>query len=340
VAAAAGAGCVDLFHSTANIRTACENDASAAGCLVDFCSWSSAEAKAHAARACAWLGACEGPLGSNAFGLCTVQARLAFDCEANPSHPARGTVYALWACLAGATNCAAVSSCLAAEAIACADASAAIAYDPENAGLRVSCAGAGAPPLVENCALWEQSCGPADGGATCGPSGSPIDCNADESACGSTTATVRVCSGGQQVGLDCVGNGAQMCHEYVAGDSAWVACVPETTSAATCKASLGVSCEGGVASACLAGIPESIDCDSLLDTSNACVAGAIAGGFDWTSGCSLGDACPADSCSGSTLQSCARGATFGVDCSTLGLGPCRTVATGDEGPNRAACTPP
>src|ERR1700760_2638033 len=101
-ACGAGAGlvaCLDLFHSTHDIETACEIDAARPGCPrpravvdagTDFCAWTREEADTNARSACSWLGACETPLGNNAFGPCYFRALMAFDCEANPNHPVRG----------------------------------------------------------------------------------------------------------------------------------------------------------------------------------------------------------------------------------------------------------
>ena len=47
------------------------------------------EAQQHALHACTWLGACETPMGNNAFGPCYFRALLAYDCAANPNHRAR-----------------------------------------------------------------------------------------------------------------------------------------------------------------------------------------------------------------------------------------------------------
>src|SRR5579862_5540965 len=73
--------CSDLFHSTTDLLTACQLDAQTPGCsaetgadanpeantgVTDFCaSFTPAEARLHAQNACAWLGACETPMGDN-----------------------------------------------------------------------------------------------------------------------------------------------------------------------------------------------------------------------------------------------------------------------------------
>src|SRR5580700_933274 len=95
---AALVACFDLFHSTVDVLTLCTIDAQAPGCnessdanvesstSSDFCAWTSGEALSHARHACAWLGACETPMGRNAFGTCMFQALLTYDCSANPNH--------------------------------------------------------------------------------------------------------------------------------------------------------------------------------------------------------------------------------------------------------------
>src|SRR5580698_2113186 len=103
--------CVDLFHSTSDVLDKCQLDAAA--CPLDFCAPASSQtAESSAEHACAWLGACESPIGGNAFGPCMVQARLAFDCKLNPNHPVKGQVHALWECLARVKTCSDVRECI------------------------------------------------------------------------------------------------------------------------------------------------------------------------------------------------------------------------------------
>src|SRR5579859_2135295 len=100
--------CFDLFHSTDDVLPLCLLDAGAPGCqgsldaaadatpAADFCAWDRETARGHARHACAWLGACQSPLGRNAFGECMVQALLAYDCAANPHHRSKGEARRLW----------------------------------------------------------------------------------------------------------------------------------------------------------------------------------------------------------------------------------------------------
>jgi hypothetical protein len=346
------AACTDLFHTTGDIRTACEIDAATPGCATapdagadggdDFCAWPRGKAQATAKRVCAWLGACEGPLGGNAFGACTVQARLAFDCAANPDHPVRGAARDRWACLASAASCDGVHRCFLPEPVRCASGG---DYTTcvDGGSARVECVGSDAAARTEDCALWGQTCVPAGAGASCGPTGASIDCRDAGGACsGDPSAAVRACEpDGGQGGIDCADNGAQACNAFGAdGGPAWAACVPQVDGGAPCAPTLATRCTNGVAALCPTGTAETIDCAALLDNADACAGTSLAPPFDWTSACSVASACPADACDGSVLTACARGAAFGVDCNQVGLGPCRIVATDEGASMHAACAPP
>jgi hypothetical protein len=105
--------CFDLLHSTSDVLTACELDASRTGCSEpseNFCSYDPEQAREHATHACAWLGACEAPTGKNAFGACSFNARMAFDCAANPNHRSKRAAHDLWDCLQRVNSCAEVDA--------------------------------------------------------------------------------------------------------------------------------------------------------------------------------------------------------------------------------------
>jgi hypothetical protein len=353
------AACTDLFHSTDDIRTACAIDAATAGCSIeggvdssssdaggdsaDFCAWSSEEARARAAHACAWLGACAGPLGGNAFGACTVQARLAFDCAANPDHVVHGRSHDRWACLAAASTCDGVRQCFLPEPVRCEIPGDYVECAVDGGDVRVECVATDAAVRIEDCSLWGQTCVSSGASARCGPSAAPVDCTEARGACdNSARGGVRWCDAdGGQTGIDCSGNGAQACGAFADDSGAeWPACTPETDAAAPCTASLSVQCANGVAHTCAAGFSESIDCASLLGSADACTGISLSPPFDWTSACALTTPCAPDSCAGTVLTSCARGATFSVDCSDAGLGRCNVVATDLNAAARAACAPP
>ncbi|HEY1694453.1 MAG TPA: hypothetical protein VGG39_19925 [Polyangiaceae bacterium] len=355
--------CVDLFHATSDILTACELDASTPGCTApdagsdarqatDFCSWDSTTARANAEHACAWLGACESPLGSNAYGSCMFQALLTYDCGVNPSHPARGKTHAAWDCLWRAQSCSDIEACVfpsgrescgnsggTACGIAGSDGG------PSDLDTRIECLNGATNG--ESCAMWGQTCFPTDAGAFCRASST----STLGTTCYECDGTVlHECSADAgDFGIDCVDYGAGTCGGFPAGDAGWLACVPSGDSG-TCPASKDVTCTAGIARSCPAGLPEAIDCGDLLQSAAACNAGALATtDFDWTSPCFVplpegddaGDAGPcAASCSGSQLTDCYRNARFELDCHEAGLGACHMVTTDIGAQTRPACGAP
>ena len=299
-----GAGlvaCVDLFHSTGDVLTACERDAQTPGCVseasveagvdagTDFCAWPEDVARQNAVHACAWLGACESPLGRNAFGSCMFQALLAYDCAANPNHPVKSATHALWDCLWAAQSCDAVNKCVFPQGpqvcaggpfVTCATQDGGM----PNGDVRVECSANGAAPSGENCALWGQVCGGDISVGVCGGSSGPaaITCTAQE--CEQTV--VHVCDdAGRDIGIDCMNNGAQRCDGFpTRAGAAWVACIPES-DAGSCAPDASAQCTGGIATSCPAGVPESINCQTLLGNVHACTPGQLSPPFDWTSPC-------------------------------------------------------
>ena len=346
------AACFDLFHSTSGIRTACELDAATDGCegeagAADFCSWSPQEARANAAHACAWLGACETPMGRNAFGPCQFAALLAYDCASNPNHPVRGVARAMWQCLANATTCADVDACVfPTEHALCStpgDYTACIASGGN--GVRTECTDGGGMPLPtahgESCALWGQTC--ASEGAVSECAGAAGEAGVACTVSGCNGSSLHWCDSlsGADIGIDCAANGAGACGGFPSNAPAlWVACLPESDGGA-CTPDASASCVDGVAYSCPSGVPERIDCASLLGVPIACASGPLSPSFDWTSPCvATAPACTEDSCSGSIVTGCARGAEFTVDCAQEGLGPCRILSTDMGSQVHAACTPP
>ena len=353
---ASTAACFDLFHSTAGILTACEIDAQvcADGSVdagtdgpTDFCAWTPVEARAHASHACAWLGACQTPMGGNAFGECSFSALLAYDCEANPGHPPRGEERALWDCLWQVQSCADVERCVfpggvpACPPVAgttCASTGGAVA----NRDVRVECTDAGVTH-GENCGLRGQTCATSGASGVC--AGAPAD--AGSFACsitpggGCSGTHLHSCSGGGDVGIDCASNGAGACRGFPDASSPnWVACV--AAGDAGCTPDASAQCINGYAFSCASGVVEAVDCTGLLQVINgSCVPDPLAAPFDWTSACSVVPAmCTGDSCNGSTLTGCTRGAQFTTDCSSQGLATCRMLATDVGTQTHAACTPP
>ncbi len=269
-ASAALVACFDVLHSTADVRTACELDASYPGCTVvqdvetNFCSWTRDEAKHHALHACAWLGACESPMGNNAFGACYFRARLAYDCAANPNHPARRAAHDLWDCLQRVKTCGDVDACVfrGTAPASCGAPGVYTGCSPDDPDVRVLCAddggGAHGRGRGENCALWGQTCAPAPGGTVCagGPTGA---CNS-----GCEQASLHWCTGGDDGGgaidrgIDCASNGAMGCVGFpVPGPPKWVACRPESDAAA-CDPNASATCNDGHAVMCPAGVTETL----------------------------------------------------------------------------------
>lgn len=201
--------CVNLFHSTADLHTACGIDAQTPGCTqeasveagpeaaTDFCSWKYPEPLAHAQHACAWLGACESPLGRNAYGSCMFNALLAYDCTTNPGHPVQGKTHELWDCLWQAQSCNAVTACVFPKGPQRCDGTGTGCGNvdgsaPNNLDVRVDCVVDGGEAEGENCALWGQTCAPK--GGVC--SGSSIRATVRTSATAptSTSAPTRATS--------------------------------------------------------------------------------------------------------------------------------------------------
>jgi len=364
--AASGVGlvaCFDLFHSTGDVKTACEIDPATPGCPAtsgldasssggtDFCAWPADVVRQHAEHACAWLGACETPLGRNAFGSCMFEALLAYDCAANPGHRSKGKAHALWDCLWRAQGCADVDACVfpkgtqgcesPGDYTACASASSPTA---NNFDVRIECVDGGTQPLPnahgENCALWGQTCATDGTLGACAGSQSGLECT--QSGCfGASASELHWCVDGGDVGIDCASNGSQRCGGFPTASSAlWVACIAESDAAA-CEADASATCSaGGVATSCPSGVPETLDCQRLLQSPQACTAGPLSPPFDWTGPCAVVPAqCSGDSCAGSTLTGCARGAAFTVDCAGQGLGACRMLATDVGAAQHGACAP-
>jgi hypothetical protein len=356
----AATGCnLDLFHSTAAVRTHCQINPSAAECAadaapddattdaaeaVDFCSWSRDDARLRAQHACAWLGACESPVGRNQFGACMFEALLVYDCAANPDHRATGMRHDAWACLAAAKSCDDVGACgFAADATGCSNGGTRCA-DPPGVTLRVDCLDGGVDAGgAESCLLWGQGCVSDDASAACsGPGGGGLDCNGQSlgSCVGDPPSQLHWCGpDGGDIGINCGSQSARTCAGFPdAASPAWLACVPEGDGGAPCDPTTAVVCNGDVAQSCAAGIAETIDCAALLGSTPACNEVQLAPAFDWTEACFLATACGPDACTGSMVTSCARGATFEVDCTQSGLGPCQLVSTADGA--RAQCAAP
>lgn len=361
----AGAACVDLFHSTADLRTECEMTPAAAGCrgAVEDATVASSSgicktreiARALANQACAWLGACEGPIGRNAFGSCVVQARLAFDCAANPNHPIKGHEADLWMCLANVQSCGEVSACIFPDGTpSCSEIGSSCRGSPDGGptgDVRFECSqqytldggadsGDGQPAWVsyaEDCALFGQTCSMDGNAAVCAGSGGATGC-ASESCPGGASTNLIWCPNSSDQGLDCASNGAQRCGGFPKNNPTWLACVPQSGDAASCSPSVSVTCDGGYAMSCPTGVAETIDCAALLEDGAECAASELNPAFDWTSPCSTPlPQCTADECDDAGgLVGCLRGSLLHLDCGFEALGPCALLSI--DGTQRVACT--
>jgi hypothetical protein len=348
----AGFVACDLFHST-DFPTLCDLDSSAPGCFdagakvieasppppgpTNFCGWDQPTARSHAERACAWLSACESPLGDNDFGPCMVHALLAYDCTANPNRPVRGALHDYWDALWQATSCRDVDRVVfpgagAADKVPpCASgggfAACGTAYDGgDNSNVRVECDQADAQARGENCLVQGRTCA---AGACVGTSLGSCTMS------GCTMASLHDCNeAGIDKGTDCTLFGDGAC---VAND-AGPACA--STGTIPCPPAVTVTCsEAGAAQGCPAGTSETIDCTTLTGP-GTCSAGQASPAWDVSSACMVdGGVCGLDTCAGTdTLTSCARGQTFATSCVAWSLGECGIVMTVD-GP-RAACGKP
>lgn len=352
-AALLGAGlaaCFDVLHATGDLRTACEVDGATPGCTdanptpadggpsASVCAPSREAARASAEHACAWLSACETPLGGNAIGPCVFAARMAFDCAANQQHPARGKRAAAWRCLAEAKTCSDVDACIFPAGVrTCgAERGYVCGTSPGAVGdVRLECSDGGGA-RAEDCALWGQTCVDGACAATNAHGCARTDCSG---------STIDWCDGKWNVGIDCAAFGSARCDGFPAEDAAtWVACVPDADGGAPCDPSTRATCASGAATSCPAGVSETIDCAALLGTdpdAGGCKEQSLSPPFDWTSACGVDPpVCSADGCDGGVASGCARGTVFSVDCVRAGLGPCSMRSTDMGTQQHAACTAP
>lgn len=348
--------CVDLFHST-DFTTLCDVDAAACGQVssdgqspdvttptgeggdpteagaIDFCAWSAATAKQHAERACAWLLACEGAgtsLGRASYGECLVRASAAYDCRFNPALRPQKAALATWTCLANASSCDTVNTCLFGGAnqhpncqsagggtftVCAKDFRAAIECGPLS----------GVTPAVgiEACVLQGRRCVTLDPSKAGCAGGRGLSCAGEPGCSGTLASECKTITGvPTDIGLDCAEFGGGQCVK----DDGGVACAPVTT-ATSCTTSSKVLCDddAGMATSCVGGKLIEIRCGALaygcasptspLDPLTACVEP------DASAKCTSNSP-SSDSCTGNVLRSCAFGKPVTLDCTSLGLGAC------------------
>jgi hypothetical protein len=357
------AACFDLFHSTDDIVTACTEDASQEGCQlfeaavdsnptsVDFCTWDSGTAHANATHACAWLGACRSPMGDtdrtfargNAFGACMISALLAYDCSLNPNRRPKAATLAFWECMANAKTCGDVQHCVQPTGTDCkSPGNFTACYPAVGATGRLECTSEGGTAFGENCAAWGQTCAsdPNNSFGVC--AAGPGDAGTSCSLPGCTGTRLDWCpEAGTNVGVDCDNYGAQKCIATPTDGGVLPACQAEKAGA--CSPTLPVSCSASKASGCPSGVGETVDCNALLGAPSCHVpeGGVAPVPWDISSMCYVDPAqCSVDTCNGNQVVACERGATFTVDCASVGLGTCRLVQTDLGTQTRAACTAP
>jgi hypothetical protein len=339
--------CVDLFHSTSDVPSLCDLDAQAPGCVdaeasdsappPTLCAADAGVAATEAERACAWLAACEHPIGQNLTGACMANAILAYDCEANPNRKPKGKAETFWSCMQNATNCGSIAKCVFPDGVPAGCLSAGFlgcSQSAQNPASRIDCpitTDAGTPG--ENCAAVGQTCDSLDPDAS---NSKALCVGAQRRACtgnGCDGTFLSLCDdAGIDRGYDCTSVGAAAC------DLGGTACVPENGTTGV-PHSNDVTCSPGnvVATGSPAAIKETVDC-TALSGAGSCVP--IEGGAPGTipADACHASACVTDACSGSHLSACVRGRIVDVDCIELGLQACDMIAT-EEG-NVPSCLPP
>ncbi len=350
-AIAAVVACGDLFHST-SFDTKCTADASATGCpqppITELCTTDSAVALARAEHACAWLAACESPMGQNRTGLCIANALMAYDCNANVNRKPIGDAYQFWLALANANDCAGISA-----AVAPAGASpckpipnttpspytgcGSAAFNPRS---RVQCPAVdGTPGLYENCVAYGKSCASSS-------TNDLSQCLGSEARACTTTR----CSGQKLIncdndagfdhGMDCAQFGDGTCIATGASPS----CKPSSTKVRA--ASNDVACDSNdVAIGSVTGFEERVNCkvftgvvDGGAYPSPAC-SPIDGGGVGITprDACQGKLGCTEDTCDKTFLRACVQGNEIRFDCKDVGLSGCNPSSKTQEDGAHAAC---
>lgn len=328
----------DIFHST-DFPTKCADG----GCderpappppdsgVLPFTT-DTAAALEHAKETCAWLGACESPMGSNAAGACLQAAILAFDQRANPSRPPAGASRAFWICAYAASvarSCDAMRACVYPNLEQCGGSF--VGCSAASPATRIACDKAGSIPTgaAETCDLWGSRCAAAVGNtnAVCaGPQG--LSCA--KSGCSGTGLSLCAPDGGADNGMDCANVGARACVDTADAGG----CVP--AGAGSCAPTRDVTCDdAGVAHGCAAGVPETLDCTAFA---GACTPSTLPQWAPPIAACYFpGPGCTEDDCSAG-FTACLAGRRVPIDCASYGLTACVSVATPDG--TRPACGKP
>lgn len=328
--------CGDLFHST-SFDTLCTADAATPGCphvaVTELCT-DSATALARAERACAWLAACETPMGENRTGQCIANALMAYDCNANPNRQPTADARQFWLALASASNCEEIAKAIAPDT--CSGAKTFVGCAVSNPNVRIQCSTGSTVPTFESCPANGKSC--AVGLAQC--------LGKESQFCSGTR-----CSGhdlidcdndaGLDHGVDCSQLGDGTCVATGAAPS----CKPSSSIARA--ATTNVICDpSNVAIGSITGFEERVDCkvfagvvDGGAPASPTCAA--IDGGGAGTSprdACQGPSGCKDDSCDKTVLRACVQGNEIRFDCRDVGLtGGCDPNAKTQADGAHAAC---
>lgn len=357
VLAALGAGatavaCADLFHDT-DAPTLCDMDAAAPGCSAvkdgavptDICAPDHATALTRAKHACAWLAACETPIGKNVTGECMAEAILAYDCAANPNRKPKLDAKTFWTGMAKVKTCAdvddvvfpqkGISNCDGTGFIGCTKWTSSI-----NLNTRIACPTKGERYTGENCVLQGKTCDSApltdaglgnNGGLCVGNKGKACT----KSGCDGAHL-VQCDDAGIDRGLDCSQFGTGTC----VPSGAQPACRPDGPAVA---ASADIKCTpGGEAIASASGFEERVDCTYLSGPApgNCTPIPNATPGTPAAAACKRSNGgCSTDSCAADKLVACIGGNTVRVDCVGDGLKPCNDSINTLEG-TRAACGKP
>lgn len=342
-ASALALACVDLFHAT-NFATLCDFDASACATTdagppdvaappADLSLCRAAPA-AVAQTVCARLGACVGSLGTTRFGECTVEAQLAYDCEANPGMRPLGDRARLWSCLERATTCEAVRSCVFSRSSSqpCdVKGGTVVGCGTANPTTRVACKeGQLTSVAVDTCLATGRTCAApfANAGGVCAGRQSDRCGGLSAPACVDTSAVdCQAVQGAEKpvdLGVDCATTGAGTCANTLAGP----ACLPAADAGGAACSEAPPTCDGKIVRACVGNVPLAIDCGKLgLD----CVALDTPRPYDLSAYCRKpSNDCvepDRDVCAGTSVVSCRRGEVITIDCVSSGYGPCQSTRT-------------
>lgn len=321
--------CVDLLHST-DVETLCDTTPGAQQCAASGltgCTTGPA-ARNAAEHACAWLGACEGGTGANAFASCMVDALRIFDCAVAPNRKAQNDLFANWNCLASASSCGDVDRCIyggkqAPECPAVGSSSGCV-----DDRVYTICQGAGRPINAEDCALKGKICS-GDPSGTFGCTGKQGRSACTASGCSERDGKSYVvrCSTNVDTGFDCSGYNATCNNDGDIPVCEFGGAPCSATGTITCRGSTAVMCGGEEKNA----HEDSVDCGAI---GRACRPIGATQEIDPIAAC-VGDQTCTDGCSGATMTSCASDTVFNLDCGSLGL-----TCTKESGHARCAVPTP